>query len=166
MHLVKTVLLVCTANICRSPMAAAIMRQRIAALGLSDQVEVLSAGMWARNGQPASEDAITVLAARGLSLADHRSQPLTPELLDRTDIVLVMEEAHRRSIFYLAPKHLHKVMLLTELTGGYDDIDDPYGGPIEGYVNTEAQLETLIDAGLRRLLWQLGIAPPTANSAA
>jgi protein-tyrosine phosphatase len=146
-------------------MAEAILRQRIAGLGLTDQVEVLSAGRWATNGQPANEDAITVLAARDISLTGHRSQPLTLQLLDRADIVLVMEEAHRRSIFYLAPKHLYKVLLLTELAGSHDDIDDPYGGPFEGYVNTEAQLETLIDTGLRRLLWQLGITPPTADSA-
>jgi protein-tyrosine-phosphatase len=161
---VKTILFVCTANICRSPMAAAIMRQRIAGIDLTDQVEVESAGLWARDGQPASEDVITVLAERGIPLEDHRSQPLTPTLLGRADIVLVMEEAHRRSIFYLAPKHLHKVLLLTELVGDYDDIDDPYGGPVEGYVYTEAQLEALIDAGLPRLLWQLGIAPLAKDS--
>jgi protein arginine phosphatase len=156
--------LVCTANICRSPMAAAIMRQRINAMGLADRVKVESAGVWARDAQPASEDAITVLAGRGIPLTDHRSQLLTQTLLDRADIILVMEEAHRRSIFYLAPKHLRKVLLLTELSGGHDDVDDPYGGPIEGYVNTEARLEALVDAGLRRLLHQLGVAPLTSDS--
>jgi protein-tyrosine-phosphatase len=155
----KTVLFVCTANICRSPMAAAILRQRVAGMGLADRLAVESAGMWARDGQPASENAVTVLAGRGIALADHRSQVLTPMILDRADIVLVMEEAHRRSVFHLAPKHLHKVLLLTELVGGHDDVDDPYGGPIEDYVNAEAYLETLIDAGLLRLLHYLGIDP-------
>jgi protein-tyrosine-phosphatase len=161
---VKTVLLLCTANICRSPMAAAIMRQRITDMGLSDQVEVKSAGVWARSGQPASQDAITVLAGRGISLGAHRSQPLTPELLDRVDIVLVMEESHRQSIFHLAPKHLGKVLLLTELSGLHDDVEDPYGGPIEGYINTAARLEALIDAGLPRLLRLLGISPLAGDS--
>jgi protein-tyrosine phosphatase len=82
---------------------------------LNDQIAVESAGMWARNGQPASEGIITALAGRGIPLADHRSQQLTPTMLDRADVVLVMEEAHRRSIFYLAPQHLRKVLLLTEL---------------------------------------------------
>ena len=142
------------------------MRQRIAGMGLAGRIAVDSAGMWARDGQPASEDAITVLAGRGIALADHRSRSLTPTMLDRADIVLVMEEAHRRSIFHLAPKHLRKVLLLTELIGEHDDVEDPYGGPIEGYVNAEAQLETLIDAGLPRLLQYLGIAPLAGDSAA
>ena len=162
---VKTVLFVCTANICRSPMAAAIMRRRIADMGLADRVNVESAGVWARNGQPAAADAVIVLAGRGIPLAGHRSQALTPVLLDRADVILVMEEAHRRSIFYIEPKHLHKVFLLTELVGDHADVDDPYGGPMEGYVNTAAQLEALIDAGLPRLLQQLGLAPPIMDSA-
>jgi protein-tyrosine-phosphatase len=161
----KTVLCVCTANICRSPMAAAILRQRIASMGLSDQVAVESAGVWAMDGYPASPDAVTVLAGRGIPLADHRSQTLTLTMLEETDVVLVMEEAHRRSIFYLAPKHLRKVLLLTELAGNHGNVADPFGGPIEGYVNAEAQIEALIDAGLPRLLQQLGIAPPPADSA-
>jgi protein-tyrosine-phosphatase len=145
-------------------MAAAIMRQRITILGLADQVQVKSAGVWARDGQPASEDAITVLAGLAIPLTDHRSQLLTQEVLEGVDVVLVMEESHRRSIFYLAPKQLRKVWLLSELTGAHDDIEDPYGGPIKGYVNAAARIEALIDAGLPRLLQQLGIAPPCTGS--
>jgi protein-tyrosine-phosphatase len=146
-------------------MAAAIMRRRITELGLDDEVRVESAGVWARGGQPASEDAVTVLAGRGISLTAHRSRPLTQEMLDEADVVLVMEESHRRSIFYLAPAHLRKVLLLTELVGGHDDVEDPYGGPIEGYVNTAGQLEGLIDAGLPHLFQQLGISRPSGGAA-
>jgi protein-tyrosine-phosphatase len=156
---VKTVLFVCTANICRSPMAAAILRARLAEAGLAHRVNVESAGVWARNGQPAAEDAVTVLAGRSIPLTGHRSRTLTAKMLESADVILAMEEAHRRSIFYLAPGQLRKVLLLSELVGDHGDVDDPYGGPIEGYVNTAAHLESLIDAGLPRLLKQLGHAP-------
>jgi protein-tyrosine-phosphatase len=145
-------------------MAAAIMRQRLTEMGLASQVQVTSAGVWARAGHPASEDAVAVLAGRGIQLNDHRSQSLTPEMLEAADIVLVMEEAHRRSIFHLAPRHLRKVLLLTELSGAHDDIQDPYGGPIEGYVNAVARLDALIDLGLPRLLQQLGVTTPSGDS--
>jgi len=159
----KTIVFVCTANICRSPMAAALMRKRLAALGLSDQVEVQSAGVWARAGSRASEGSTTVLARQGISLSDHRSQPMTAQLLEQADIVLVMEEEHRRSLFYLEPKHLRKVFLLTEMVGRSKDIADPYGGPIEGYVRTAAQLDDLIADGLPMILKRIGVALPTED---
>jgi protein-tyrosine-phosphatase len=153
----KLILFACTANICRSPMAAAIMRRRIAELSLEDQVEVSSAGVWAEEGYGASANAVTTLAARGLDLTDHRSRLLTPALLSRADLVLVMEEAHRRSLFYLAPQHLSKVYLLTEMSGRHADVADPFGGPPEGYARTADALERLIDAGMPMILRRLGI---------
>jgi protein-tyrosine phosphatase len=159
----KTILFVCTANICRSPMAAALMRKHLAALGLSDQVEVQSAGVWAREGSSASEGSATVLARQGISLGDHRSQPMTAQFLEQAEIVLVMEEEHRRSLFYLEPKHLRKVFLLTEMVGRSDDVTDPYGGPIEGYAETAKLLDELIAAGLPRILKRIGVAMPTED---
>lgn len=157
----KTIVFVCTANICRSPMAAALMRQQLAALGLSDEIEVQSAGVWARAGSSASDGSAMVLARQGISLNDHRSQPMTAQLLERADIVLVMEEDHRRSLFYLEPKHLRKVFLLTEMVGRSKDIADPYGGPIEGYARTAAQLDQLLAEGMPTILKRLGMAMPT-----
>ena len=95
----KTILFVCTANICRSPMAAAIMRQRIAQMGLADQVRVISAGVWAEGDQARST--ITTCAndigcIAPLPTADARTAGRA--------IILVMEEAtaarfsQRRSI--------------------------------------------------------------------
>jgi protein-tyrosine phosphatase len=153
----KLILFVCTANICRSPMAAALMRRRIAELGLADQVEVQSAGVWARDGEEASAGAARALGQLGLSLADHRSQAMTAELLEKASIVLVMEEQHRRSLFYLEPKHLRKVFLLSEMAGRSEEIADPYGGPEEGYAATAEALDRLIAEGLPRILKRIGV---------
>ncbi len=130
---VKTILFVCTANICRSPMAAALLRERLAALGLDQEIEVHSAGVYAEAGVRASRLAVSTLAGKGVPLNGHRSQPLVPALLNEADLVLVMEESHRRSIFYLAPQHLGKVYLLSELSGGHADVADPFGGSAEDY---------------------------------
>ncbi|MCX6030450.1 MAG: low molecular weight protein arginine phosphatase [Chloroflexi bacterium] len=164
----KTILIVCTANICRSPMAAALLRKRIADLGLADQVAVESAGVWAREGFEASAEAIAVLNQRGIALEEHRSRPVSVTLLQEADIILVMEEAHRRSLFYLAPQHLGKVFLLTEMSGGDEDVADPYGGEIKDYTVTVKLLEKLIEAGLPQMLARLKINPlaATAPSAA
>jgi len=139
-------------------MAAAIMRRRIAQMGLADQVQVISAGVWAEGDQRASTNAIATLRQRGIDLAEHRSQLLTPDLLRDAAIVLVMEESHRRSIFYAAPQHLAKVYLLTEMAGRHEDVDDPYGGPLALYGRTVDLLESLIDAGLPTILKRIGIA--------
>jgi len=153
----KTILFVCTANICRSPMAAAIMRQRVAQLGLEDSVQVISAGVWAEEGNEASPNAIVTLSARGIDLTGHRSHLITSSLLAQADLVLVMQESHRRSLFHLAPKYLGKVYLLTEMSGQHEDVADPYGGSLEGYADTVDLLEQLIDAGLPQILKRLNI---------
>ena len=124
--------------------------------------------MWAETGARASANAAVVFRGSGIDLTDHRSRPLTPALVREADIILVMEESHRRSIFYMAPEHLAKVFLLTEMAGGYDDVPDPYGGPFEEYVQTAAFLAALIDKGMSRILKRIGVtsgdAPNTSGA--
>ncbi len=162
----KTILFVCTANICRSPMAAAIMRARIAQLALDAEVQVLSAGVWAEAGSRASTGATTVLRQRGIDLAAHRSQLLDQALLKQADIILVMEEAHRRSIFYRDPQVLAKVFLLSEMAGGHADVDDPYGGSFEEYAETADELTMLIDKGLPKILKRIGVSAAEPGTSA
>ena len=147
-------------------MATAILRQRLEEMGLADAIKVISAGVYAGEGQKASPLAVSTLAGRGIRLEGHRSQPLTPELLQRADIVLVMEESHRRSVFYLQPQHLGKVYLLTELVGRHDDVADPYGGPAQGYELAAGLLERVIDAGLPKLLRLLKVSDPRDSNVA
>jgi protein-tyrosine-phosphatase len=144
-------------------MAEALLRQRLDRAGLSHEVTVRSAGVWAEEGHAASDKAVKCLAERGIDLSKHRSQPVTVTLLENADIVLVMEEAHRRSIFYMAPQHLSKVFLLSEMSGQHDDVGDPYGGEISEYERTIGLLERLIDDGMPQLRQRLGLAPSPAS---
>ncbi len=154
----KTILFVCTANICRSPMAAGAharpYRESRAGLGGPGAL----GGRLGRAGQPGQHERGRGPAPRGIDLAEHRSQPLTYALLKEADIILVMEEAHRRSIFYMAPEVLAKVYLLTEMAGGHDDVADPFGGTLDEYAATADELAALIDKGLPKILKRIGIA--------
>ena len=152
-----TVLFVCTGNVCRSPMAMGLLRDRLARLGLTNAIHVTSAGTFALDGQPPTGGAQHVMEARDIDISSHRAQTVTPDRLKQADIIIVMTEAHRGSIFHLAPEALHKVLLLSELAGEHVDIPDPYGQPREAYEATARLIEQYIDRGLENLLERLGI---------
>jgi protein-tyrosine-phosphatase len=151
----KHLLIVCTGNVCRSPMAAGLIRDRLRWAGLSDQVHVSSAGVFALEGAPASADGVDVLAERGVDISDHRARQLDDQMLDQADLVLVMEERHRQAIFARAPQHLHKVMLFSELAGEHADIADPYRQGRPAYERTLETLDIILDAGWRQLMTRL-----------
>ncbi|MGZ4758879.1 MAG: arsenate reductase/protein-tyrosine-phosphatase family protein, partial [Acidimicrobiales bacterium] len=87
------ILIVCTGNTCRSPMAEAIVRRRVDALGV--EAAVSSAGL-VSDGQPATDTAVDTMAIRGLDLTGHRSQRITPELLVGPDLIIGMAREHVR----------------------------------------------------------------------
>lgn len=136
------------------------MRDRLIKLGLEGDVQVLSAGVWAEQGDRASTGSIAALRYQGIDLAAHRSQPLTPALLKSANIILVMEEAHRRSIFYMVPEVLPRVFLLSEMAGRHEDVADPYGGSAEEYAETADELAQLIDNGMAKILKRLSLQAP------
>lgn len=160
----KRVLIVCTANICRSPMAMGLLRQRLAKDGLNNQVVVSSAGVYGLDGSPASQPGVEVLAERGIDIGDHRARTASEQEIAEADLVLVMEEGHRRTLFYNYPQHLGKIFLLSEMSGNYHDIKDPYRQPKEAYQRTADEMAALIDGGYNTILRRLRLELPAGSS--
>ena len=148
----KYVLVVCTANICRSPMAEGMLRSRLEREGLASKIGVYSAGTDARHGDHADPNIVALLAERGIAVGLHLSYPLQPKEIEEAEVILVMEEAHRRRMFSIASTQLPKVMLLSELAGRAGDIDDPYGRDLPAYRATCNQIERYLMLGWPRLM--------------
>lgn len=134
------VLVVCTGNTCRSPMAEGILRSLLSP-DLDGQVTVVSAGTSASDGIPAAPHAIETAATSGIDLRGHRSRRLTASLLQDSDLVLGMEPGHVTASRDLAPDAKDRIHLITEQgrepraaeDGG---VRDPIGGGLDEYVDT------------------------------
>lgn len=145
------ILLVCTGNTCRTPMAEALLRSLAARRGLTDLV-VSSAGTGAWDGAPASEGAYLVGLEHGLDLSAHRARLLSPELAESADLILTMSRSHRQRALGVTPEE--KVHVLGEyagFTGESAEVPDPYGGDIADYRETYHRLEQMLEAVVGRL---------------
>ena len=99
-----------------------------------------------------------MLAERGIDISDHVAHTVTQREIAEADLVLVMEEGHRRTLFYSYPQYLTKVFLLSEMSGDYGDVKDPYRRPKAEYEICADRWEKLIDEGYDNILKRLGVA--------
>ena len=106
----ETVLVVCTANQCRSPLSAAFLRRALD----GSRVAVLDAGT-GESGYPVTDETLTAASRRGVDLSDHVSTRIDPALVDAADLVLTMERAHVRAIVVDHPDAWAKTFTLKEL---------------------------------------------------
>lgn len=143
------ILLVCTGNTCRSPMAEVMCRKMIAGrLGCSMNeiaergVIVMSAGISAMMGGRPSPEAVVVMNKMGLPLADHESQPLTAQLVRHADLIWTMTRSHRQAIISQWPEASARTFVLGGENG---DIADPIGGPIEYYERSAVQIKSALE---------------------
>ncbi len=148
----SVILLVCTGNLCRSPMAVGLLRQRLAARGLDSRYQVRSAGVWAVDGEPASRNAVTVMAERGADISDHIAHTVTAADMAEADLILVMSREHADALKTTWPQYGWKIHRLSEMSGKRKDIRDPYQGPIEDYRACADTLTEYIDRGLEEIL--------------
>jgi protein-tyrosine phosphatase len=148
------IVVVCTANVCRSPMAAALLQHALAAEAAPlAGLKISSAGVVARRGDPVSANSVAALRKVGLDISAHRSQPLTQEMMDRAFAVLCMTESHREMIRLQTDHPPSRLHLFREfMSGGVErEIGDPFGGPLSLYEAVRDEMVESIPSLLRHL---------------
>jgi protein-tyrosine phosphatase len=93
--MIRHILVVCVGNICRSPMAEALLQRELRG---KDGFTVESAGLGALVGHPASEHSVALMDELGLDITAHRARQIHPDMVSAADLVLVMEAGHKRAI--------------------------------------------------------------------
>jgi protein-tyrosine-phosphatase len=149
---VRRILIVCTANQCRSPMAAGLLARRLQQAGIAGDFQVSSAGTWAEPDRPATPFAVAALAERGVDLSGHRSREVTASAVAEAQLVLVMTEGHRAALETEFRPPAGRLALFSQLAGGTWDIADPIGQPLEAYRATADELDQLLASGWARIL--------------
>ena len=134
------IVMVCTGNICRSPMAEALMRSALQKRGLRD-VEICSAGTFAMDGDWASDEAVSVMREYGLDIAGHRAQSVTRDLV-KDALVLCMTRQHKRVVLNIAPDVNAHTLL--EYAGEAGEVEDPYGRGIFAYRKAAQEIEEAV----------------------
>ncbi len=147
-----SILFVCSANQCRSPMAEALFKSILDEADLGDTWRVESAGVWAYSGESATPSARRVMRERSLDIENHRSRPVTEGLISQFDLVLVMESRHAKALQGQFPAYTDRVKLFSALIGRTDDIDDPVTGTLNTYRVVADELEDLLRRGIDRIL--------------
>lgn len=144
----NSVIFICTANICRSPMATGLFRKIV---GDTPEWRVESAGTWSIENQPAAIFSQEVLASRGIDISDHRSRSVSRELLAQFDLILTMEAGHKEALKIEFPEIAHRVYMLSEMVGAKYDITDPMGSSIDEFELTAVELEQIFERGLPKI---------------
>ena len=147
----QSILVVCTGNICRSPIGERLLRQQLPGK------QVNSAGVLGLEGHPADAAAQAVARRHGVSLEGHIARKVTRSLLQKSDLILVMEPKHLRFIATMAPENRGKSLLFGQWLET-KDIPDPYHKSREAFEYVFNQLGKASQEWARRLNQQ-GMKP-------
>ena len=143
--------MVCTANVCRSPMAEGLMKKIILQDERFKDWRVTSAGTWAMEGQPATSKTRRVLQERGMDMSAHRARSVDKDMLLASDMIFTMESGHKEALLSEFPSIAGKLFMLSELVGQKRDIVDPMGGDLADFEDTAREIEKILNSSLQRI---------------
>jgi protein-tyrosine-phosphatase len=151
------ILFVCTGNTCRSPMAEGALRMLLEK-ERPGRAEVVSAGIAGASGYPATEYAIEAAKIWDVDISGHRSQPLTPILIDRADLVFAMAPEHMHTVLKMRPQAKGKVFLLKNFplsTSHGEGVEDPIGQSLDRYNETFLEIGELLGKHLPEIVQRI-----------
>lgn len=146
------VLFVCTANICRSPIAVGLFRKILEEKRIEGEWQVESAGTWGLDGEPAAAKSLAVMENKGIDISDHRARSVDRDLLESFDLILTMERGQKESMQMEFSQSAERIYLLSEMVDQIHDVDDPYGGVISEYEDAAEEIEQYILNGLDTII--------------
>ncbi|WP_165842078.1 low molecular weight phosphotyrosine protein phosphatase [Paraburkholderia unamae] len=141
--MISNVLIVCHANVCRSPIAEELFRRR------AGRICVVSAGIEAEVGYPAASGSISVLSEIGLDISAHRAQQCSQQMIRDADLILAMSSEQVEGIEARYPLTRGKIFRIGESLG--IDISDPIGLPIDRFRECRETLSLAVDYWVRSL---------------
>ncbi|PSL45792.1 protein-tyrosine phosphatase [Salsuginibacillus halophilus] len=136
--------MICTGNTCRSPMAAALLKEKM------PELEVRSAGIGAAAGMPPAAEAVDVLQEHGIHLSG-ASVPVDETVVAWADLILTMTASHQTLLATRYPAAADKAYTLAEFAGAEGDVADPIGGTKEDYRRTAQMLEERLARAAERI---------------
>lgn len=139
------ILVLCVGNICRSPVAEALLQA-----SLPDKT-IESAGLAALVGHKADPIAAELAKQAGVDLSQHQARQVNTELLRQADLILVMSEGQRAQVRATDLAAAGKTMLLGHWLPGKPDIPDPYKKSREAFEHVHELLQRSVQAWLPRL---------------
>jgi protein-tyrosine phosphatase len=157
------VLMVCTGNLCRSPMAEAVLRSKLAQAGLAPTVVVDSAGTHGfQKGSLPDPRAVSQAASRGYSMKGLKSRPLLADDFKRFDLVLAMDHGNLDTLRERCPpaEHARLQLLLSYASAApVDEVPDPYFGSVAGFAHVLDLIEPACEGLMHDLRRRLTAAP-------
>ncbi|NNF98766.1 MAG: low molecular weight protein arginine phosphatase [Desulfobacteraceae bacterium] len=148
------ILIVCTGNICRSPMAEGLLKQMLSP-ELQHKIHVHSAGTHALRGNPPTAHAVDVLlSSYGIDISGHKAERISTDLISSADLILTMEQAHSMTLEQIGKPRQHALHCLGEFhsNGDSGDISDPYGEPLAVYRSCAEIIRECLDGMVKYLL--------------
>jgi protein-tyrosine phosphatase len=147
-----SVLFVCTANLYRSPLAAAFLRDELKDAPGGIEWVIDSAGTWTSAEAPIPPQTIEDAHRFGLDVRNHKSKPVTAQLLSRYDLILVMETGHKEALRIEFPDQSKKVHMLSEVVDGLIyDIPDPFTREGNFDLDVANELHKIIKRGYKKI---------------
>jgi protein-tyrosine-phosphatase len=156
----RSVLFVCTANICRSPMASEIFKHKVSKLDNPADWRIQSAGTWAAEGIPAVPNAqLTLASLYKIDLLNHSSRVVSRKLLSSFNLILTMEKGHKEALQVEFPELAGRVYLMSEMVEENREIRDPIGGTPFDFRDTARELDRILTEGFDKIRQLAGPDP-------